>query len=134
MDAHGQLSQKVRREPSTSSSKKRTVSPEEIMCHLFQEYKVGKDNTQLLSEVLSYATSDQLEIAITQVYRYLCLTIRETNPGYDRHFTRNVKPLKRLYRLKFHGHLQLPIAIVWSKTPRMRYKCIQTLYRNPSSF
>jgi hypothetical protein len=49
------------------------------MHHIFQGYKVGKDNTQLLSEVLSYATSDQLEIAITQVCAAPCFVIRETN-------------------------------------------------------
>lgn len=37
------------------------------MSLLFQEYKVGKDNTQLLSNALAYVTPEQLEVEITRV-------------------------------------------------------------------
>jgi hypothetical protein len=39
------------------------------MSLLFQEYKVGKDNTQLLSNALAYVTPEQLEVEITRVCR-----------------------------------------------------------------
>ena len=37
------------------------------MSLLFQEYKIGKDNTQLLSNALAYVTPEQLEMEITRV-------------------------------------------------------------------
>ena len=58
--------QNFSREPSSTSDKQH-ISAEEIVHHLFQEYKTGKDNTQLLSDVLAYATPEQLEIEITRV-------------------------------------------------------------------
>jgi hypothetical protein len=58
--------QKFPQQPA-SSSDKRGVSPEDIMRHLFQEYRVGKDNTQLLSDALTNATPEQLEIEVTRV-------------------------------------------------------------------
>jgi hypothetical protein len=41
---------------SSSTSGKQVVSPEEVLRHLFHEYRVGKDNTQLLSEALAFAS------------------------------------------------------------------------------
>jgi hypothetical protein len=52
---------------SSSNSEKRTIPAEDIMVHLFQEYKTGKDNTQLLSDALAYATPEQLEMEIARV-------------------------------------------------------------------
>jgi exonuclease I len=52
---------------SSLASDKQRITTEEIMRHLFQEYKTGKDNTQLLSDALAYATPEQLEVEITRV-------------------------------------------------------------------
>src|ERR1700683_5152516 len=99
--------QKFPQEP-VSSSDTQGVSPEEIMRHLFQEYRVGKDNTQLLSDALANATPEQLEIEVTRVCLRSYLISAKTEIRYDRHFIRNVKPPKLWYMLKFHGRLRLP--------------------------